>query len=480
MLDRFKHIADEMRGLIDDSRSASFLMAVSGGVDSMCLADMWLRCFGAESCAIAHCNFNLRGEDSDGDEALVTGWAQEHGVRLHKVSFDTIRYASENGVSIEMAARELRYRWFGELCQEHGYKAVVVAHHADDNAETMVLNMVRGAGLKGLSGMKPVSPLPLSRHSFACASATSSMSEERGGVAIFRPLLTFTRKQIEGYAFAWKVPYREDRTNASTEYRRNSIRHEVFPLFKRMNPSYVRTLNREMTYFKDASDIVDQWCREQLPNVVLQSSPLTISTTALSGIPQWRYLLYYILEPYGFNTSVLESLENLLTSDRTISGKRFDSEGYVLLTERDTLEIHKKFADHVGDSFMVARIPGTYHVNGLRIVVENLPWTSDMPLMQPEGTIVLDAAKLRFPFVLRGWRAGDWMIPLGMKGRKKISDLFTDLKYSQVQKERAVILVDMSGDLAEQQHVAGVAGVRIDDRYKVTDNTETIIKITIS
>ncbi len=164
MLNRFRHIVEEMRGLIDDSRSASFLLAVSGGVDSMCLADMWLRCFGAENCAIAHCNFNLRGEDSDGDEALVTGWAQEHGVRLHKVSFETVQYATENGVSIEMAARELRYRWFGEICQEYGYQAVVVAHHADDNAETMVLNMVRGAGLKGLSGMKPVSPLPLSRH----------------------------------------------------------------------------------------------------------------------------------------------------------------------------------------------------------------------------------------------------------------------------------------------------------------------------
>ena len=186
MLNRFRHIVEEMRGLIDDSRSASFLLAVSGGVDSMCLADMWLRCFGAENCAIAHCNFNLRGEDSDGDEALVAGWAQEHGVRLHKVSFETVQYATENGVSIEMAARELRYRWFGEICQEYGYQAVVVAHHADDNAETMVLNMVRGAGLKGLSGMKPVSPLPLSRHSFACASATSSMSEERSDVAILK------------------------------------------------------------------------------------------------------------------------------------------------------------------------------------------------------------------------------------------------------------------------------------------------------
>ena len=541
MLNRFRHIVEEMRGLIDDSRSAPsvissergesrnlFLLAVSGGVDSMCLADMWLRCFGAESCAIAHCNFNLRGEDSDGDEALVTGWAEDHGVRQHKVSFDTVQYATENGVSIEMAARELRYRWFGEICQEHGYQAVVVAHHADDNAETMVLNMVRGTGLKGLSGMKPVSPLPLSRH---CEERSPLRHcEERSDVAILRPLLTFTRKQIEGHAFAWKVPYREDKTNASTEYRRNSIRHEVFPLFERMNPSYVRTLNREMTYFKDASDIVDQWCRAQLPHVIArneapyviarseapyviarseatwQSVPLAISTPALLAIPQWRYLLYYILEPYGFNTSVLESLESLLASDRTIPGKRFESEDYLLLTERDTLVVMPQSSrptsplssrptsplssrptsplsfrptEGSGEIFTPVRIPGTYHVNGTRIVVETLPWTPDMPLKQPEGTIILDSAKLKFPFVLRKWRAGDWMIPLGMKGKKKISDLFTDLKYGHTQKECAVILVDMTDDFAEQQHVAGVAGVRIDDRYKVTDNTETIIRITI-
>ena len=472
----------------------------------MCLADMWVRCFGDETCAIAHCNFNLRGEDSDGDEALVTDWAKGHGVRLHKTSFDTLQYASENGVSIEMAARDLRYRWFGELCQEYGYKAVVVAHHADDNAETMVLNMVRGAGLKGLSGMKPVSPLPLSRH---CEERSPLRHcEERSDVAILRPLLTFTRKQIEGHVFAWKVPYREDKTNASVEYRRNSIRHEVFPLFERMNPSYVRTLNREMTYFKDASDIVDQWCRAQLPHVIArseatwQSVPLAISVPALLSIPQWRYLLYYILEPYGFNSATLDSLESLLMSDRTVSGKHFESEDYVLYTERDTLEIHKKIAgqagndvvagndevagnddvipDVIGDPFMVVRIPGTYHVNGSRIVVDTLPWTSGMSMRQPEGTVILDAAKLRFPFVLRKWRSGDWMIPLGMKGKKKISDLFTDLKYGHMQKDRAVILVDMAGNLAEQQHVAGVAGVRIDDRYKVTDNTETIIRITIS
>ena len=489
MLNRFKHIVEEMRGLIDDSRSASsVLLAVSGGVDSMCLADLWLRAFGAEGCCIAHCNFNLRGEDSDADEALVTQWAQEHGVRLHKVSFDTLQYASENGLSIEMAARELRYIWFADLCREHGYAAVVVAHHADDNAETLVLNMVRGAGLKGLTGMKPVSPLPYSRHPRL----------DRG--SLLRPLLTFTRKQIEGHAFAWKVPFREDKTNTSVEYRRNSIRHEVFPLFERMNPSYVRTLNREMTYLGDASSIVDDWCKSQIPMVVCHPEHPTchpersegsvkLNISSLLSIPQWRYLLYYILEPYGFNSATLESIEALLMSDRTISGKRFESDEYILRMERDHMVVNRKIAGQSGndvtpgsteDPFTVVRIPGAYHIGGSRIAVELLPWTSDMALKQPSGTLILDAAKLNFPFVLRGWRNGDWMIPLGMKGRKKLSDLFADLKYGHVDKSAAVVVVDCKGDYAEKQHVAAVVPVRLDNHYRVTESTKQILRITLT
>ena len=496
MLNRFKHIVEEMRGLIDDSRSASYLLAVSGGIDSMCLADLWVRAFSSEGIAIAHCNFNLRGEDSDADEALVTQWAQSHGVTLHKASFQTEEYASENGQSIEMAARELRYGWFAELCRDHGYKAVVVAHHADDNAETLVLNMVRGAGLKGLTGMKPVSNLPYADNtSLRGASATWQSP------CLLRPLLTFTRKQIEGHVFAWKVPYREDKTNASVEYRRNSIRHEVFPLFERMNPSYVRTLNREMTYLNDASSIVDDWCRSQIPNVITATEPShviarseashviarneatwqSVSIPNLLSIPQWRYLLYYILEPCGFNSATLESVESLLTSDRTISGKRFESDGYILYMERDHMIISTSaIPELIGESFMAVRAPGAYHVNGHRFVIEVMPWTSDMPLKQPEGTLIIDAAKLAFPFVLRAWRNGDWMIPFGMKGRKKISDLFTDLKYGHAQKASAVVIIDTKGDYAEQQHVAGVLPVRIDDHYKVTGHTKEIIRITIT
>ena len=554
MLERFRHKVEELRGLIADLRSASVsmdqggsqgcrknpshfvgpspcgqggstlsapltstfdnrcLLAVSGGIDSMCLADLWLRCFGAGSFAIAHCNFHLRGEESDGDEALVTKWAEENGVRMHRVDFDTVGYAAGNGLSIEMAARELRYRWFGELCQKHDYEAVVVAHHADDNAETLVLNMVRGAGLKGLTGMKPVSPLPyLSRH---CDEHPTRHCEERSDVAILRPLLTFTRKQIEGHVFAWKVPYREDSTNNSVEYRRNSIRHEVFPLFERMNPSYVRTLNREMTYLSDASSIVEEWCKEHVDNVLSPlsfrpseaSGEISISIPRLLEIPQWRYLLYYILEPYGFNTSVLASLENLLMSDRTISGKRFESADYVLRTERQSLVVVPKMAgqaghdvpvelghdvavepgrdvavipDLIGDPFVPVRGAGAYHCNGRRFVVEILPWSAEMPLQQPAGTLIFDADRLKFPFVCRGWRNGDWMIPLGMKGKKKLSDMFTDLKYSYQDKENALVLVDCTGDRAEKQHVAALLGVRIDDHYKVSDRTTSIIRITL-
>ena len=467
MLNRFRNIVEDMRGLIDDSRSASavmsgrYLLAVSGGMDSMCLADLWMRAFGPESFAVAHCNFGLRGEESDGDEALVTRWAEDRGVVLHKVSFDTVNYASEEGISIEMAARELRYRWFGELCRQHGYMAVAVAHHADDNAETMVLNMVRGAGLKGLSGMKPVSDLPY------------------GSGKLLRPLLNFTRKQIEGHVMANRVPYRNDSTNSSVVYRRNSIRHEVFPLFSKMNPSYVRTLNREMTYIGEAAQIVEQWCQIKMHEVICSTDPLTISVSALLSVPQWRYLLFHILEPYGFNASVLESLENLLVSDRTMSGKCFEAMDHILRTERGTLVVLRREEACLDDP-IIADAPGIYTVNGVGIKVEEVCWASDMPLRQPQGTLILDASRFRFPFIFRGWHAGDWMIPLGMKGKKKVSDIFTDLKYDALKKASAIVAYRPADSVpGGYQRVAAILGERVDDSFKVWPSTRMVIRITL-
>ena len=483
-------------------RRKSTLLAISGGIDSMCMADIFVRRCPCEALAVAHCNFNLRGEESDGDEALVRSWAEEHGVRCHVRSFDTKGFAAEHGVSIEMAARELRYRWFAELCRTEGYEEVAVAHNANDNAETLLLNLLRGSGMKGLSGMSEVSDLPYA---------------EGSKVSLVRPLLGMTRKQIEGYALANGVRYRHDSTNFSSEYKRNMLRNEVFPVFERINPSVVRTLNREIGYFAESGEIVSDWA-DKAAAEVFDPQEGKVAYEALLAHRHWRYLLYHILEPYGFNSATLASIEDLLSSDRTVSGKRFEARDYVALAERDALRIVPRsemaglaghdvrtsrdvrtshdvrtsrdtraghsmrtvIPDPIGDLIMPVRCPGTYHFNSTRIKVEVCPWTPEMPLKQDPGVLVFDAERLRFPFVLRQWRNGDWLVPLGLRGKKKVSDLFTDLKYDAFRKASAVIVCDVNSEgMAESQHIAGVAGVRIDDLYKVTPTTSSVIRVTV-
>ena len=469
-------------------KDKSTLLAISGGIDSMCMAEIYVRRYPCECLAVAHCNFNLRGDESDGDEALVREWADVHGVRCHVESFDTKSFAAENGVSIEMAARELRYRWFAQLCASEGYDEVAVAHNANDNAETLILNLLRGSGMRGLTGMSPISDIPYSEGSSA---------------RLVRPLLEMTRKQIEGYALANRVKYRNDSTNFSSEYKRNMLRNEVFPVFEKINPSVIRTLNREMGYFAEAGEIVSDWADEIVKGLCHpeedashchpedgRSPDVRISYHSLKENKHWRYLLYHILQPYGFNSSSIASLEDLLSSNRTVSGKRFESLTHVLLTERTGFRILEKAAvpdsalgsvipDLIGDPVMPVRAAGTYHFNGRTFRIEVLPLTPDMPLKQPAGVLILDADRLRFPFVLRGWRDGDWLVPFGMKGKKKVSDLFADLKYDSFMKAAAVMISDVQTDgMAEVQHIAGVAGVRIDDRYKVSSSTISVIRIT--
>lgn len=472
---RFADTMNEVRGLINGwsapsgfkgEPDADVLLAVSGGVDSMCMAELFAGLEGDLTFAVAHCNFRLRGEESDADEALVDSWASAHGIRFHVKTFETGKYAVSHGISIEMAARDLRYGWFADLCREYGYKAVAVAHNANDNAETLVLNMLRGSGLKGLCGMSAVSVLPLSPD-----------------IPLIRPLLGCTRKQIEGYAFANRVTYRDDHTNALSEYKRNRIRNEVFPIFGTVNPSFVRTLNREMGYFSDAEEIVSDWCFREAASLVstCRDSSVRVDLSALMQRKHWKYLLYHILEPYGFNSSTLASLEDLLVSDRTVSGKIFDSPTHRLITTRESLVVVENAvveADDDPQAIMPVRTAGTYHFNGKAVRVEVLPWTPDMPLKQPDGTIVMDADRLPMPFVLRRWRSGDWLIPFGMKGKKKVSDLFADLRYDALQKAAAIVVVDVqTAGLADNQHVSAVAGVRIDDRCKVTSATSQVVRI---
>lgn len=483
MQKKFAEALNGLRGLIKEwsaplcppelaGSSPSILLAVSGGIDSMCMAELFNSMEHPFPFAVAHCNFRLRGGESDGDEALVRKWAEMHNVPFHNMGFDTEEYASAKGISIEMAARDLRYGWFADLCRQYGYVAVSVAHNANDNAETLLLNMLRGSGLNGLAGMSLLSEVPGTY------------------VPLIRPMLAFTRKQIEGYMFAHKVKYREDSTNASSEYKRNRIRNEVFPIFENINPSFVRTLNREMGYFSEAGDIVDEWCKVNAGAVLLNTevpAVAAISLPALLSVKHWRYLLYHLLEPFGFNSATLASVENLLASDRTVSGKRFEAAGYILLTQRDRLvvvpseDILKACPapayKYMSDAVMDIPGPGTYHFNGRAFRVELLSKTNGMPLKQPEGVIMMDADCLRFPFVMRLWQSGDWLVPLGMRGKKKVSDLFTDLKYDSFHKNAAVVIGDAAGESYDGHHIAALACVRIDDRYRITSLTESIIRI---
>ena len=537
MLKQFAQKIEDFKRLIGDSRSASFrhagqhegasvrfLLAVSGGMDSMCMLDLFSQVVPVEEFAVAHCNFSLRGAESDGDQELVESRARELGVRVFVKRFETEAFAREKGVSIEMAARELRYAWFAELCQEHGFGALVVAHNANDNAETLLLNLLRGTGLNGLHGMSevqanwmfeiPKTPASLLPQAARCKGpqdhllyrlrpiAGGGMSSPSQNIPVhqqslttvlkrrvlLRPLLEVTRKQIEGYVMARRVAYRDDSTNFESDYKRNRIRNEVFPVFEKVNPSFVKTLNREIGYFAEAGSIVEDWCRAQLHKVLLDSNQdcVTISLPALLAAEHSRYLLYYILQPYGFNSATLESLESLLESDRTISGKRFESPSHILYTGRDSLVVRPVSINDISDrqrsdrdDMMTVRGEGVYNLNGVRWQVKVVEMTQDFSLKQPVGTVIMDADKMAFPFVCRAWRQGDWFVPFGLKGRKKVSDLFADLKFTQMDKAKALMIVDCRGDLAENQHIAGVLGYRIDDRYKVDQTTRNIILMTI-
>lgn len=316
-------------GLVPEKETA--LLAVSGGIDSICLASLFLNSSSGRRFAVAHCNFHLRGEDSDSDEALVAAWCGRNGVRYHKADFDTEQYASSHNVSIEMAARELRYDWFASLCRENGYYGVAVAHNANDNAETLILNLLRGTGLRGITGMQTESVVPVTRG-------------ELSGVRLLRPMLSFSRKQIEEYVAANSLEYHDDRTNAETVYKRNRIRHLVFPVFESLNPSFLTTFAREMNAFSEVQEIADDYflsVREGVCEPAGKDEVLRVNAVRLCHLKHYKYVLYRLLEAYGFRDRLLEPVVRLLESGKTFSGKVFEAPGYELITAGECLIVRK-------------------------------------------------------------------------------------------------------------------------------------------
>lgn len=435
----------------------------------MCMADMCCRAGGEY--AVAHCNFHLRGAESDADADFVEKWASEHGMPFFRADFDTAAYASGHGISIEMAARELRYDWFARIAAEEGYDAVAVAHNANDNAETLILNLLRGTGLRGIRGMLTESPLPAGYH------------PEEARIKLIRPLLGMTRADIEEYAKANGVEYRVDRTNAENDAQRNRIRNEVFPEFAKINPSFVRTLNADMKHFAQADAIVEEYFRKAKAEILTEDG--TILADKLLGFKHWQYLFFRLAEPCGFSEKTLDSAVMLLAERAegrpgTFSGKRFYSPTHVLETSSSGMTIRPRKDAAPRDGSVTVCGPGTYIFRGTTVLVEPLPCPPDTGLKQPAGTLICDAAALPFPFMLRGWQAGDWMKPFGMGGKaKKLSDLFADNKMSISEKGNAIVVYSPGLDDAGNGRVAAVAGLRMDEALRVREGSEKVIRISI-
>lgn len=443
--------------LTDGCPDARVLLAVSGGVDSMTMADLFQHSALRLPLAVAHVNFQLRGADSDSDEALVRHWCERCGIPFFVKRVETGKHASDRGVSVEMAARELRYEWFAQLCREQGFTHLAVAHNLDDSAETLLLHLLRGTGMRGMSGIRASVPLPGAED-----------------VTLIRPLLNFSRREIEAHAVRAGVEFRIDATNADISIPRNRIRHEVFPELARINPSFLETFRTEMRHFGQMEQLLDQvfaagrdsLCRDSVSRDSVshgQDAVLAIDIPALVRKGQTGWWLYRLLEGYGFNPDQLDQIERSLEA---LSGKEFLSPTHRLVKDRNELRVYPLAAAAPDDLTF-------------RLDVRTFTVTPGFdPKQKPDDVLFIDADKVRLPLAARAPREGDRFRPFGMhRGTKLLSDFFTDLKLDVEQKRREVVVTttNENGD----EIIVAIAGRRIDDRFKITPATRRVAAISL-
>ena len=415
------------------------LVAVSGGPDSVVLLDSLHR--EGFSVVVAHCNFHLRGEASDADAIFVRSLADKYQVAYCQADFDTEKVAEERKVSIEMAARDLRYEWFEQMADEYNCDLIAVAHNADDVVETFFLNLTRGTGLQGLSGM----------------------AELRG--RIVRPLLQVSREQIMEYIAENELEYRIDATNLETVYTRNKIRHNVVSQLMEINPSFLETMANNMRFIASAQGIVEAYAAEAYKHVVTEEGErIRFDLNRLREFEGVDTLLFLWLNRYGFGSDVVMQLYRSLND---IAGKQFYSATHRIVGGREYLEctMHNAECTMQNAEFTIDEKQFTIN-NPIKLEVNEVD-IADFRLIKSANVACLDVDKLQYPLVLRRWKRGDWFIPYGMKGRKKLSDFFADKKMNLIEKERVWLLA--SGD-----DIVWIVGHRVDARYVVTEKTKRV------
>jgi tRNA(Ile)-lysidine synthase len=428
-------------GLLD--KNGRYLVALSGGADSVALLRILLAL--GYIVEAAHCNFHLRGEESNRDERFVVNLCNKLGVQLHLVHFDTLGYAKLHGQSIEMAARNLRYSYFRNLANDIAADAICVAHHRDDSVETLLINLLRGTGIHGLTGIKP-----------------------RNG-NIIRPLLCLSRSDIENYLHDIAQDYVTDSTNFVDDVVRNKIRLNVLPLLREINPSVSQSIQSTAERIGEAVKVFDHAIGEAVQRVSRsESGVLYIDISLLRSVASPESVLFHLLTPYGFAPALIEQIGASLDVP---TGKVFSSPTHTLLFNRGQIVVAE-----TTDNFKPMRFPesGVYVVNGMRWRVDVADIDSSFAVSRQPNVATLDASGIVFPLTVRRVVEGDRFVPFGMKGSKLVSDFMTDRKMNLFEKQRQLVVVDSSG------RILWLVGLRTDNRYRITESTERAVVISNS
>ncbi len=428
----------ERNRLLSDDDRRPVLVGLSGGADSVALLSVLVRL--GYACVALHCDFHLRGEESERDAAFARTFAESLGVPFYQTDFDTVAYAREHHLSIEMAARALRYAWFEELRERLGAQAIAVAHHRDDSVETVVMNLIRGTGIRGLTGIRP-----------------------RNGFVV-RPLLCVSRADIVAWLENQGIRYVTDSTNLSDAYTRNFIRLNVLPLLERINPSVREAIARSAEHLSVVASVYAYEIARAREEVIVSEGCLSIE--ALCRFPAPEAILYELLKEYGFSRWVSAEVFDALRKE---SGKVFYSKTHRLLKDRAYLWIVPLEREAEKTSFLLDPSREIYR-EPVGLAFRELPFTPDFQIEKNRRFAYFDADKLRFPLTLRKWREGDWFVPFGMKGRQKLSDYFSDHKFSRIEKEKAWLLC--SGDA-----IIWLIGERADNRFRIDSGTKRVLAV---